>query len=598
MEGFVNTNVSSPFDYGLKHSKSYANYGVDKSYLKREQQNQDKTISEQNLQAQDSYGRTVMLSSGQTSQLVGGILPEIPEKFDQAVIDSVDTVTDTDQTGHKRLKTAGIIGGSAIVVGGAVLALTRGKLSAKLIKKMGTFIDNVGNKIDELKQKPSTSLMEGYYMSFLKLAHGATSRLRGALFNITPLKDVLFAKLVKNVLRLEKPCDAITNGFRNLSFRTVKSAYKSTDSELKGLVELFGDTNKKILNGEIPTVAKPKETVITNITSMTEQMESAFQTSFGEQVIESRNKDLIARFSGLDKKVFSSVFGKLKKFVGDIDEWTTFVPERLVAKDKAQIMKNLASKKRVITNNPQDNYKQMVKLISDLELKLDPMDKSSRKLIKSIKSLAEKYLTASGDKELQIREDVVNEINKNLKNITNLTHNESYSPDEAKKIKILAGKIGEVLNCDKKGLLEEILTNYKEILPREEYLKLKKSADKLSQKLNRAVQKEGSEYVDKARDLAVGSALTDVAIGMGLPLATTSIAISAADTKQKKRSVVLRYGLPLLAGVLTSTLCTVALISGGNALMLGGAVSLIGNRIFEQIDNYLIKRDETNKEQQ
>ena len=41
------------------------------------------------------------------------------------------------------------------------------------------------------------------------------------------------------------------------------------------------------------------------------------------------------------------------------------------------------------------------------------------------------------------------------------------------------------------------------------------------------------------RDLSVGSALTDVAIGMGLPLLTTGIAVSAADTKEKKRSVIL-----------------------------------------------------------
>ena len=51
MEGFVNTNAS-PFD-NMKHSNNYANYGVDKSYIKREQtqqQNETKPIQQPNNQ--------------------------------------------------------------------------------------------------------------------------------------------------------------------------------------------------------------------------------------------------------------------------------------------------------------------------------------------------------------------------------------------------------------------------------------------------------------------------------------------------------------------------------------------------------------------
>ena len=91
--------------------------------------------------------------------------------------------------------------------------------------------------------------------------------------------------------------------------------------------------------------------------------------------------------------------------------------------------------------------------------------------------------------------------------------------------------------------------------------------------------------------MAVGSALTDVAIGMALPVGTTAVAMASADTKQKKRSVALKYGLPLMAGIATSTVSTMRLIAGGKALMLGATVSIIGNELFERLDNYLIKRD-------
>jgi hypothetical protein len=150
-------------------------------------------------------------------------------------------------------------------------------------------------------------------------------------------------------------------------------------------------------------------------------------------------------------------------------------------------------------------------------------------------------------------------------------------------------EFGKIVNTDKKGQIEEILSIYHEILPPEEYKKVKKVAQKAINSLNKAVHDEGFEYVDKVRDLAVGSALTDVAFGMGLPVTATSFAVCQADTKEKKRSVVLKYGIPLLVGVATSTLSTIKLVSGGKALMLGAFTSTLTNEICERVDKKLNK---------
>ena len=77
---------------------------------------------------------------------------------------------------------------------------------------------------------------------------------------------------------------------------------------------------------------------------------------------------------------------------------------------------------------------------------------------------------------------------------------------------------------------------------------------------------------------------------MALPIFSTGIAVSAADTKEKKRSVILKYGIPLLTGMATATTCTIRLISGGNALILGGLVSILSNEICERIDNHLLSK--------
>lgn len=595
MEGFVNTNVNSPFDVGLKHSKSYANYGVDKTYLN---QNSNPPNNETKTQTNTSQKNERTYQNLSVNNVLGSILPEeLPDNFDKAVTDTVDTVITPNQTGEQRAKTAIIIGTSALLVGGCVLALTHGKLSKKIVGQLGKFIENANEKINNIKQQPSTSKLEEYYLIFLQGTNKVASRIRGAFFNITPLKDVLFGKLVKEKLGLKKTCNAITNTFRGLSFKTVKSAYQKANQNFDSMTSLFLQTNARLASGEFVQSGGKQvdKELVKKLNKSVIKMNNAYYSSFDSVQLDKRNKSLIEKFTGLDKKVYDAVYGKIKTFVGDVDEWTTFVPERLVAKDKALIMNDLANKKRVITNNPADNHNAINDCISELDKLLNPKEKSSRNLIKNIKLLMEKYSDISGPEESSQREKLIKMINYHLHKAMETSQNEVYTPQERKQIVSLTRKIGKILNADKKGLLEELLTEYKELLPKEEYLKLKKATDNVSKSLNKAIHKEGFEYVDKSRDLAVGSALTDVATGMGLPLATTTIAMSAADTKQKKRSVVLKYGLPLLAGVATSTICTVMLISGGYALMFGSAVSLLSNEIFERIDNYLIKRNELKK---
>ena len=168
-----------------------------------------------------------------------------------------------------------------------------------------------------------------------------------------------------------------------------------------------------------------------------------------------------------------------------------------------------------------------------------------------------------------------------------------YSPVENKKIMSKLREFGKVINTDKKGHIEEILTIYRKILPPAEYEKVKKIAQKTIKDMNKAVHDEGFEYVDKVRDLATGSALTDVAIGTAIPIVSTGVAIGAAKTKEKKRSVALKYGVPLLVGMATTMISTVKLVSGGKSLMLGAFTGAAANEICERIDNHIKNKNQT-----
>ena len=579
MEGFVNNTNVSPFEYGLVHSKNYANYGYDKTFNKNESknlpQNQPKTVA------------NPQLSSNLSQDLLALSLPT-------NIDDAVDTVTTPNQNTHQRLKTLGVIGGSAVILGGATMFFLKGKLSKGILSSLSKLSNNVEQKIEKLKTKPAISKYEGKYLKFLQQANSALYMIRGAFCNIAPLKDVLFEKFARNTCHLNKPCDAITNGFRKLSFNTVKSAYKTASDDMYAMTTEFAKMNKRIAAGEFGT-EKASKSVLDRLNGGINTIKTEYTSSFDKMAVENREKTLVQKFKGLGGRVYDAVYGRLKDFVTDVDSWTTFISERLVAKDKAEIIENLATKRRVITNNPKNNYDSMTQIIKNLEKVINPNNQTSRETLKNIKTLTEQYVSVSGKGEAARRANIVTDINAQLKSALKQLAKDGNKDPQTKYIASQLRKFGKVINTDKKGAVEEMLTLYKSILPPEEYAKLQAAAGKSVKSLNKAVHREGFEFTDKVRDLSVGSALTDVAIGTAVPVVTTGVAISAAKTKEKKRSVALKYGLPLLAGIATTTISTVKLISGGKALVLGGLVSLVGNELCEKLDNYLIARDNKGK---
>ena len=575
MDGFVNTNV---FDNVLKHSSGYVSYSVDKN--RHEEVKESKPQTEQSVKTLESAGDTFAKSS-ETESGIGA-------SFDNAI----DTVSIPNQTRKQRLKTFGIIGASAVAAGALAIFLTRGRLSKSVTKLLGNIADNAAKKIELLKQKPNISKAEGYYLTALQKINGFAYKTRGAIFNITPVKDVIFKKFVSEKCRLKKPCDSITEGFRKLSFATVKSSYVNAGKNMAEMTEAFSGMNKRIASGEFAGIKTvPASSVIEKLDRTTKYIDVEFKSSFGPKSVDLRSEKMMKTFENLDEKVYDAVYGKLKNFVTDVNEWTTFVSERLVARDKEMFMSDLLKQKKLITNKPKDNYKVMSEILSELDKTINPQHEASRVCVRNLKGLTEKYVGASGLVEKESRFAIVEGINENIEKALQMSGDAGITPAQTKKVNALLNKLSQVINSDKKGAIEEMLTLYKEYLPAEEYVKLRKIADRASESLNKAVYSEGFDYVDKLRDLAVGSALTDVAIGMGIPTITTGVALAGANTKEKKRSVVLKYGLPLLAGVATSTLCTIRLISGGGALLLGGAVTLVGNEICERIDNYILKKE-------
>ncbi len=521
-------------------------------------------------------------------------MPEIKPIIDKSNQVIIDTVTTEPKTNHDKIKAAAIIGAAATVIGGTTLFFTKGKVSKGLINFLEKHTQNLTEKIEKLKSHPHLAEKSALKLSLMQKANKGLMMARGVVFNTTPFKDVLFDKIVCDYLHLRKPCNAITNGFRKLSLATVKKNYKKAGSSVQEMTNLFSETNKALESGTIASVKPVNPETLHSLNEKVTQIGTEFNTNFSTSAIETRDKSISKICKNLNKRVFNRVYGNLSHFIRDVKSWTTFIPESLIAKDKSKLLNSILSKKSVITHTPQDNFKHISEVITRLENTISPSDKDSREVLASLKKLSHNYINASGAEESALRADICSQINKLLKSAKPLTKNNNYTVHEAAKIKTQLQEIGTIINTDKKGLIEELLTTYKEILPPEEYAKLKASAQKAINRINNATLKEGDEYVDKVRDLTDGSALTDVALSMVLPLASTSVAISAADTKEKKQSVALKYGIPIITGALTSTIATVKLVADGKSLALGLLSTFITNQICGTIDKKL-KQKSSNK---
>lgn len=116
--------------------------------------------------------------------------------------------------------------------------------------------------------------------------------------------------------------------------------------------------------------------------------------------------------------------------------------------------------------------------------------------------------------------------------------------------------------------LDDILKIYKDVLPKKEYTKLEKQVKKSAKSLQKSIDTETNKYFDKARDLKLGAAPTEVLSILGTGAAAAWFVGKSKD-KEEKISASLKYGIPAVGAIATSLFCSAKLISGGKALLFG-----------------------------
>ena len=140
----------------------------------------------------------------------------------------------------------------------------------------------------------------------------------------------------------------------------------------------------------------------------------------------------------------------------------------------------------------------------------------------------------------------------------------------------------------KKGSVDEALEIYKHILPKQQYEEVAKVYKSGVEQLDESIMIETESFVNKLRDLTMGSAPTDMLTVIGA-LGTLGYQLGKSDNGDQRTSIALKYGIPAIAGIGVSFYSNAKLYAGSKGLIIGSISSLLLNRIGIFADELLKK---------
>ncbi len=504
---------------------------------------------------------------------------------------AADTLTlqeNNSTNNKKKLKNILIGSGIALVAGSYAAVFYRKNIMefvSNFIKKGYLKAENIKNRTHQ-----TGTILETAYIKTARFLD--KTLMQSQIFvNFSAMKDS-FVNKVARFLRLGPLCDKMTQTWDRLATNAVLSNYKkcnkSFDKTNKMIFDKIDEIRKtedlqKIItiDGKNYTVGEILGLIKQNMT----ETHKMYNKNFSEEAFQARKQILAERLKGINEKFYDAYTSMDYYKKGD---FTRFTVEEWLAPIKASYQDYLLKNKSEISNNIDDKFFAAYKLLKNFDKIIAPQDTKSRETLKDIIHKLKEYRNLSGTNELTSREALTKEIETKIQAIiTQIGNNPIYKEKAQKEITGLAENIKYTINAGQKGKLQETLTYLKAVLPRNEYLEIRRQVYKTSDKLNKITTAEGDLYFDKLRDITLGSALTDITFGMVSPLAMMGVMIAADDTRDERISTTLKLGIPLLGGVATSTALLFMLVAGGKAMTLATLSSLILNRLGTIADNKL-----------
>jgi hypothetical protein len=490
------------------------------------------------------------------------------------------------------------IGLIALAAGLGVFGLTKG-LPKGFRRKVSEFVAEQEDKI-MTKDNKALSFVQKYTLSAIKWFRKHSNKIKIS-YNWAAIQDVFVKKQMQKTPTLEKFGNWITKGFTKVSTATSLRSYKRAAIRFEKMYKSHDEINKQLLKDPkrsvtIGNVTKTVEDWVDEIEKKDKAIKYNFEQHFSTGAVKSRVKSTIKSMDGLFDDVHKKIFGNVKEFVNDKDNYNEFISDKMSDEIQKQARRNVMMHRKNITNGIADNFKEVTKELDDLHRILHVDDKQTRLLMRKIRRQVASYSEMQGIAENVRVRALYSDISKNLNKLQEEMINSSkYDAETLKNIDNTFSKLKNEIDINDKGEAQEILTIYNKLLKGDkaarslEYDQVKAVTNSAMSSLSKAVDTETIKLFEKLRDFQLGAAPTD-ALGVLTSTGVVGYGLINADNKDERVSATLKYGIPAVGGVATSSLFTMALVPRGPSVILGLISGFAINKLGSSLDKFIKRR--------
>ena len=508
---------------------------------------------------------------------------KLPQTSDSFLSEKIREDKETNRLG----KTIAI---SALSVGAIILFLMRG-LPKNAYKNLERWSQKLEAKLYKQRQNGQVGKLEEFYTFTLNKLTSFMAKAK-SINNFVSIKDISFEKLMSKNKYTKKIHRKITSIYEKIGRRTVDKSYEKAKSKMYGMFQTFEDFDDKILlntrNGQELVEGKAVKKWLDDIENLKTKIRRTWNSNFGQRSRNQRYEDMQNAVKTLSDDVWEATIGNLDN-LGKKDVYESFIAEEMLAGKKLKLINGAKNPRYIITRDIDDIYNSSIDVVKNITSFVNPKDKASRELIKNLRLKLEDYKKLAGYSEAKKRTELNKEIQNILKKLSNsICENKKIYKYDTETVHQLSSQIQgiqDIMGDSGKGAIQEILTIYKKLMPREEYLKLKEFANKTVKYMDSAITKETDNFFDIMRDLKMGSAPTDI-LSILAAIGAIGLGLSKSENKDQQYSVLLKAGIPAVGAIATSLYFSASLVSGGRAMLYGGISGLLISKAGSMLDEY------------
>ena len=499
----------------------------------------------------------------------------------------INVHNDSDSEKPKNSKKVLLIG---LAAAAGVLFMSKGfqKNTQKSLNKLKEYLEG---KLDTLNLRETGKLKTIYSYSLRKL--NSFIKKTESFNNIISLKDILFMKLMYKTKPTMKIHNYISDVFENISRKTIKNSYKKTGKSFDVMYKKFDELDDYILknHGDETIEYEGKEVTkrefIERIRGCRDMVKLSVSTFLSDSAQNNRydyiKKSTSKLYSKFWDESFKGFWSKDNKFKSK-KMWHTFIAAEQIKGDKSQLAEGVGILRDMIAYTEADKSIFILSNLKKLEGTISPEDFKAANILERLQWFAEDPKVLNDNRRLFLQE---------LKRLEDYKILTSFDDDIAevqlKNKSSYIRSIKNILEYNDVSDIQNILNMYNKIAPFE----LAKSGATRAVKeavksFDRSVNLEIEEFFDKERDLQLGSAPTDILtilfsgslIGYGL---------CRAKDKEERTSVILKSGIPIIGGVLTTMISAAKLMTNGKSLALGFVSGIALNQLGKLADIFYKK---------